>query len=91
MESPESPVEKMTVPAGKDKGSVESSKILGNFMAEDVVLEIDLTSDVFVTKPRPGLGGRSKRGWNRAGDDRTKQERTFSQEPGRIPVQRSAL
>jgi hypothetical protein len=61
MESPGSPAEKMTVPAGKDKGSVESSKILGNFMAEDVVSELDLTSDVFVTKPGLGLKGRSKR------------------------------
>jgi hypothetical protein len=55
MESPGSPAEKMTVPAEKGKGSVESSKILGNFMVEDVVLEIGLTSSVFVAKSRPGL------------------------------------
>jgi hypothetical protein len=61
MESPGSPAEKMTVPAEKGKGSVESSKILGNFMVEDVVLEFELTSDVFVTQPRLGQEGGQQR------------------------------
>ena len=88
MESPDSPVEKMTVPAGKDKGSVESSKMLGNFMDEDVVLEVGLTSDVFVTKPRSGSEERQKWVLNRTDDARAKRERTFSQEIVRNFVQR---
>jgi hypothetical protein len=78
MESPDSPAEKMTVPAGKDKGSVESSKIFGNFMSEDVVLEIGLTSDAFVTKPRSGSEERQKWMLNRAGEGRIEHGRTFS-------------
>jgi hypothetical protein len=65
--------------------------MLGNFMDEDVVLEIGLTSDVSVTKPRSGSEERQKWVLNRTDDARTKRERIFSQERVRNFVQRFEL